>query len=61
MSAELDIPLAEAVICVVPADTPVATPVVLLIVATVGALLVQAKVTPLMVLPLLSFAVAVNC
>jgi hypothetical protein len=50
----------EAVICVVPALTPVASPL-LLIVATPVALLDQAKVTPLIVLPLASFAVAVNC
>jgi len=53
-------PFAEAVICVVPAATPVAIPL-LFIVATLVALLVHVKVTPVTVLPLLSFAVAVNC
>jgi hypothetical protein len=45
----------------VPGDTPVARPLLLLIVATPVALLAQVMVTPLMVSPLLSFAVAVNC
>jgi hypothetical protein len=60
VSAGLVTPPDEAVICVVPALTPVARPL-LLIVATPAALLDQANVTPLMVLPLLSLAVAVNC
>jgi hypothetical protein len=60
VSGELVTPLAAAVICVVPTATPVAKPL-LLIVAIVVALLAQVKATPLMVLPLLSFAVAVNC
>jgi hypothetical protein len=61
VSGALVTPCAAAVICVVPADTPVARPVDELMVATPVALLAQVKVTPLMVLPLLSFAVAVNC
>jgi hypothetical protein len=61
VSGALVTPWAEAVICVAPAATPVARPVDELMVAILAALLAQAKVTPLMVLPLLSFAVAVNC
>jgi hypothetical protein len=60
VSAALVTPLAEAVICVVPALTPVATPL-LLTVATPALLLVHVNVTPLTVVPLLFFAVAVNC
>jgi hypothetical protein len=60
VSAELVTPLAEAVIWDVPALTPVARPL-LLTVATLGAPLAQVNVTPLMTLPLLSFAVALNC
>ena len=43
-----------------PALTPAARPV-LLTVATFVALLAHVNVTPLIVLPLLSFAVALNC
>ena len=60
VSGKLVIPFADAVICVVPVDAPVASPV-LLIVAKLVALLAQAKVTPFIVFPLLSFAVAENC
>ena len=60
VSALLVTPFAAAVICVAPGDTPVARPL-LLIVATLVALLAQVKVSPVMVFPLLSFAVAVNC
>ncbi len=60
VAAELVIPCAEAIICDVPALRPVARPS-LLIAAMLVALLVHANVTPLMVLPLLSLAVAVNC
>lgn len=58
--AELVTPPADAAILVVPVLTPVARPL-LLIVATPVALLAQVNVTPLMVFPPLSFAVAVNC
>lgn len=61
VSGALVTPWADAVICVVPAATPVATPVAELMVATPAALLAQVKVTPPMMLPLLSFAVAANC
>ena len=44
-----------------PADTPTARPLDELMAAIPGALLTQVNVTPPMVLPLLSFAVAVNC
>jgi hypothetical protein len=60
VSGELVTPLAAAVICVVPTATPVAKPL-LLIVAILVALLAQVNTTPFMVLPLVSFAVAVNC
>ena len=60
VSGELVTPLADAVICVVPALTPVARPL-LLIVATPVALLAHVNVTPLMALPLLFLAVALNC
>jgi hypothetical protein len=50
----------DAVICVVPTLTPAAMPP-LLIVATLVVPLAQVKVTPDMVFPLLSLAVAVNC
>jgi hypothetical protein len=53
-------PPAAAVICVLPALTPVARPL-LLIVATPVALLAQVKVNPIIVFPPLSLAVAVNC
>ncbi len=51
---------AEAVICVEPARRAVARPL-LSMVATLVLALFHVKVTPLMVLPPLSFAVAVNC
>lgn len=51
---------AEAVICVEPARRAVARPL-LSMVATLVLLLDQVKVTPLMVLPEPSLAVAVNC
>jgi hypothetical protein len=57
---ELLTPLADAVIWVVPTLTAVAKPVPL-IVATVVLLLVQVNVTPAMMLPALSSAVALNC
>jgi hypothetical protein len=53
-------PLAAAVIWVVPMATPAARPL-LLIVALLVALLAQVNTTPLIVLPLPSFAMAVNC
>ena len=59
VTALLVIPPEDAVIEVVPARTPVATPL-LLIVATLVALLAQVKVSPLMVLPAPSLPVAVN-
>jgi len=61
VSGGLVTPWAEAVISVVPAETPLARPVDALMVATPVELLAQVNVTPFMVLPLLSFAVAVNC
>jgi ABC-type molybdate transport system permease subunit len=60
VSPGLVTPWADAVICVVPTATPVARPDELMV-ATPAALLAQVKVTPPMVLPLLSFAVAANC
>jgi hypothetical protein len=60
VSAALVMPLAAAVIWVVPMATPAAKPL-LLMVALPVALLAQVNTTPLMVLPLPSFAVAVNC
>jgi len=50
-----------AVIWAVPAETALASPLDVLIDATLVAELAQVKVIPLIVLPLLSFAVAVNC
>ena len=52
--------MAEAVICAVPVPTAVARPL-LLMVATLSALLLQVKVTPVRAPPLLFMAVAVNC
>ena len=60
VTALLVTPPDAAVICVVPANRPVAKPL-LLIVATLVAVLAQVKVSPVMVSPTLSFAVAVNC
>jgi hypothetical protein len=54
-------PLAAAVICAVPSATAVASPVLLLIDITLGALLAHVKVRLLIVFPLLSTAVAENC
>jgi hypothetical protein len=54
-------PLAAAVICAVPIATAVASPVLLLIDITLGALLAHVKVRLLIVFPLLSTAVAENC
>jgi hypothetical protein len=61
ISTLLVTPLAVAVICVVPGLTPVARPLALLICATLVVPLDQVKVTPDIVFPLLSLAVAVNC
>jgi uncharacterized RDD family membrane protein YckC len=61
VAGALVIPLEEAVICVVPGSKPVAMPLAALIVATLAALLDQLKLTPLIVLPPLSFAVAKTC
>ena len=60
VTAVLVTPLALAVIWVVPNAMPVASPVLLLIVATFVALLDHVKATPVMVFPLASFAVAEN-
>jgi hypothetical protein len=60
ITAELVTPLADAVICDVPAASPVAIPV-LPIVDTFVALLFHEKVVPAMEFPVRSFAVAVNC
>jgi hypothetical protein len=59
-AAELVTPPADAVICDVPAASPVAIPV-LPIVDTLAALLFHVKFVPAMVFPLASVAVAVNC
>ncbi|HVA55535.1 MAG TPA: hypothetical protein VNI53_07045 [Gammaproteobacteria bacterium] len=59
-AAVLVTPEALAVTLVLPAATPVAKPV-LLIVATPALLEAQVKLTPLMVLPEESMAVAMNC
>ncbi|HVA55092.1 MAG TPA: hypothetical protein VNI53_04725 [Gammaproteobacteria bacterium] len=59
-AAVLVTPEAVAVMVALPADMPVATPL-LLIVATEVLLEAQAKLTPLIVLPEESMAVAVNC
>jgi hypothetical protein len=48
--AALLTPADEAVICAVPADTPVATPLLLML-ATPGAVLDHLNVIPLIVLP----------
>jgi hypothetical protein len=61
VAGALVIPFAEAVICVVPGNNPIATPLPPLIVATLGALLVQLMVAPLMMMPSPSLAVAVIC
>jgi hypothetical protein len=61
VAGALVIPLEEAVICVVPGSRPVTMPFAELIVATLVALLDQLKLTPLIVLPPLSFAVAEIC
>ena len=50
----------EAVIDVVPGDTPVATPVLELTVATLGSLDAKVTVRPVSTLPLASFVTAVN-
>jgi hypothetical protein len=59
VTAMLVTPPDAAVIWVVPANAPVASPL-LLMVATLVALLAQVRVTPLMVFPLVSLATAVN-
>jgi len=61
VTGALVIPFADAVICVVPGSRPITDPLPALIVATLGVLLAQLKVAPLMMLPLPSFAVAVSC
>jgi hypothetical protein len=61
VTGALVVPFAEAVICVVPGSKPIARPLPALIVATLGALLTQLKVAPMMMLPLLSCATAVIC
>ena len=53
-------PCADALICVVPAATPVTIPLILTV-ATAGLLDCQRKITPLIVLPYWSVAKAVNC
>jgi hypothetical protein len=53
-------PFADAVICVMPGNKPIATPLLAPIAATLGALLAHASVTPLMTFPFWSLAVALN-
>jgi hypothetical protein len=59
-TAGLVLPPDAAVIWVVPAATPVARPLVPMV-ATAFTLLAQVKDRPVMTLPFLSLAVAVNC
>jgi len=61
VTGALVIPFADAVICVVPGSKPMAKPLPALTVATLGVLLAQLKVAPMMMLPLLSCATAVIC
>jgi hypothetical protein len=56
----LVVPLAEAVICVVPGSKAMAIPLLGLMVATGAALLAQVKAIPETMFPLESFAVAVK-
>src|ERR1700730_2934639 len=60
VTGSLVTPFAEAVICVVPGNKPVARPLVALIDATLEAVVAQVKVGPLMMFPFPSFNVAVN-
>src|SRR5665647_2778583 len=60
VAAGLVFPSLDAVIVVVPAVTPVATPEVASIVATLGSLDEKVTVRPVSTLPLPSFVTAVN-
>jgi hypothetical protein len=53
-------PFADAVICVMPGNKPIATPLLASTVAILEALLAQANVTPVITFPCWSFAVALN-
>lgn len=59
LTGALVMPCADAVICVVPGAAPAARPFALME-AKLAALLAHVNVMPLMLFPLLSFAVAVN-
>jgi hypothetical protein len=44
-------PFADAMICVIPGNKPIATPLLALTVATLAALLAHAKLTPVITFP----------